>query len=102
MSNSPSLIKRRGARTKGGVPPAILARLKRGEIETVNLMEWLAVDMGALAHAIARQSRSRIVRLALLAAAEEMPKLGIVGRLQAGGRAIATAQKRSTMSHFAP
>jgi 3-methyladenine DNA glycosylase AlkC len=37
-------VKRKGARSTKGIPNDILAKLNRGEIETANLIEWLAVD----------------------------------------------------------
>jgi 3-methyladenine DNA glycosylase AlkC len=39
---------RKGARRVSEVPPEILAALVRGEIETANLVEWLAVDQRLL------------------------------------------------------
>lgn len=39
---------RTGAKTLREIPTEILQRLNRGEIESVNLMEWLAVDQSIL------------------------------------------------------
>ena len=40
--------KRKGARTIEDIPKDILALLNHGEIETVNLAEWCAIDRKAL------------------------------------------------------
>src|ERR1700730_12357564 len=80
---------RRGARRKGAVPPSVLAQIAAGEIETVNLMEWLAADMSALARNIAVQAGSERVRFALEEAAAAMADQRITRRLLLGGRALA-------------
>ncbi|MDR2237746.1 MAG: DNA alkylation repair protein [Chryseobacterium sp.] len=40
--------KRKGARSIKDIPPTVLEQLNRGETETVNLTEWLAVDQRLL------------------------------------------------------
>jgi 3-methyladenine DNA glycosylase AlkC len=40
--------KRTGARKTSDIPPFILEQLNKGEIETANLVEWLAVDQSVL------------------------------------------------------
>lgn len=79
---------RTGARTMAAVPEDVRALLARGETESVNLMEWLATDMSALAHAVAADCDDQTAA-ALLAAATAMSGLGVTGRLLAAGRAIA-------------
>jgi 3-methyladenine DNA glycosylase AlkC len=80
---------RRGARRIGEIPSSVLARLEAGEIETVNLMEWLATDMSALARNVAARARSGRLRSALEEAAAVMAGQGVIGRLKLAGRAIA-------------
>jgi 3-methyladenine DNA glycosylase AlkC len=68
-----------------------LASLAAGKSETVNLMEWLAADMAALARAVAAQGRSPSLRAALNRAADQMETQAILGRLKVAGSAIAEA-----------
>lgn len=71
------------------VPSDVRARLQAGSCETVNLMEWLAADMAALAKSIAAAVESPALSRALLDAAEQMPGVGVTKRLRAAGAAIA-------------
>jgi len=41
-------VKRKGSKSNKDIPQGILAQLNRGEIETANLVEWLAVDQRLL------------------------------------------------------
>ncbi|QBQ41678.1 DNA alkylation repair protein [Sphingobacterium psychroaquaticum] len=43
-------VKRKGARSKNDIPVDVMDQLNRGEIETANLVEWLAVDQRLLLH----------------------------------------------------
>lgn len=48
--------KRKGARSIKDIPPDILAQLNKGEIETANLTEWLAVDQRLLLESLLLQN----------------------------------------------
>ncbi|WP_288462562.1 DNA alkylation repair protein [uncultured Chryseobacterium sp.] len=50
-------IKRKGARSIQDIPTEILAQLNRGEIETANLVEWLAVDQRTLLENLLSQNQ---------------------------------------------
>jgi len=80
---------RKGARRKADVPKPILRRLAMGEIETVNLMEWLAADMSALARAVAETLKSKSLARALRNASGKLSDAAITQRLQIAGSAIA-------------
>ncbi|WP_431610744.1 DNA alkylation repair protein [Chryseobacterium sp. 'Rf worker isolate 10'] len=51
--------KRKGARSIKDIPPDILEQLNRGEIETANLTEWLAVDQRLLLENLLLQNNRR-------------------------------------------
>lgn len=48
-------IKRKGSRSAKDIPQEILKQLNRGEIETANLVEWLAVDQRLLLENLLKQ-----------------------------------------------
>lgn len=50
-----SEIKRKGSRSAKDIPVSILDQLNRGEIETANLVEWLAVDQKLLLENVLKQ-----------------------------------------------
>jgi 3-methyladenine DNA glycosylase AlkC len=84
-----TLATRKGARRLSDVPQPILQALAAGTVETVNLMEWLAADMAALARCVAKQVKSASLRAGLRSVADEVEHLSITSRLIAIGRAIA-------------
>lgn len=51
-----SIIKRKGARSSKDITAAILDQLNQGEIETLNLVEWLAVDQRKLIENLLRNN----------------------------------------------
>jgi len=70
---------RRGARHPSRVPSQIRDRLERGEIETANLMEQIAIDMGTLL-------TNSFPELSLWAQELRTPRL--LDRMRAGGRVL--------------
>lgn len=54
------LTKRKGARSIKDIPKEIQDQLNRGEIETANLVEWLAVDQKMLLTHLLKQSGREI------------------------------------------
>lgn len=49
-------VKRKGARSTKDIPATILEQLNQGEIETANLVEWLAVDQRLLLENLLKQN----------------------------------------------
>lgn len=82
------------------VPAHVLADLSAGVTETVNLMEWLATDMSALARTVASESISVDLSQALLVAANLMEGQGVTERLRKAGSAIARALPELSGTEF--
>jgi 3-methyladenine DNA glycosylase AlkC len=89
MSGNAEISKRSGARRMSDVPTDVLAHLAAGRIETVNLMEWLAADMAALARSVSAEIDDEHLSRQFRQAADEMVDASITGRLKIGGRVIA-------------
>jgi hypothetical protein len=49
--------KRKGARSIKDIPATILQQLNNGEIETANLVEWLAINQTTLLQNILKQNK---------------------------------------------
>ncbi|WP_289058281.1 DNA alkylation repair protein [uncultured Flavobacterium sp.] len=49
-------VKRIGARSAKDIPPYVLEQLNKGEIETANLVEWLAVNQTKILENVLRES----------------------------------------------
>ena len=85
--------RRTGARRMSEVPPEVLVQLANGSHETVNLMEWLAADMGRLARSVARDIQGAELRDALIDVADRMQGAGVISRLKLAGAAIARSTR---------
>jgi 3-methyladenine DNA glycosylase AlkC len=70
MSTLKVETKRKGATSVKNIPPDILNKLNAGEIETVNLMEWLAIDQTTLLrHFLSKTHREKYLTPTLNAVA---------------------------------
>ena len=73
------------------IPPEVLARLERGELETANLVEWLAIDQRRLLEAVLEQLEWDLECAELTATAQQLSEQGIVARTAGLGRALGEA-----------
>jgi 3-methyladenine DNA glycosylase AlkC len=80
---------RKGAPRMRDVPEEVLDQLAAGSIETVNLMEWLAADMSALAINLAEAHPNEQLASALRQAAADLRGRGVTDRLRIAGKAVA-------------
>jgi 3-methyladenine DNA glycosylase AlkC len=83
------VIRRKGARRLTDVPVEVLESLAAGRAESVNLMEWLAVDMSALGNVVADESPNATLRAALKRAAARAGGRSITERLKLFGAELA-------------
>lgn len=69
------VAKHKGARRMAEIPPAVLDAINLGQMETVNLVEYLAADLTLLAPAVAGQIGLDPQHPAMLATVDRLPKL---------------------------
>jgi 3-methyladenine DNA glycosylase AlkC len=78
---------RKGARRRLEIPNEVLQLLNQGNIETVNLVEWLAIDMSVLLKSILMElDLSDAHKLHIISAT--IQNVGIIKRLQRIGEAL--------------
>lgn len=92
---------RKGARRMRDVEADVLARLASGHTESVNLMEWLAADMSALAANVARELPSGPLADALAAASSRLVGEAVTKRLKILGETISASGVAMEGGHFA-
>lgn len=83
--------RRTGAVRRSEIPPEVLAALNAGETETVNLVEWLAVDAGALLHNVAGPVGLDVRHPALSSVIARLGNEGVLRRLELVGAAVRQA-----------
>lgn len=82
-STSPSLTERRKpARRMSEIPRDVLDQLNRGETETINLVEWLAVDQTILLRHALGAIRPRMDHSDIVGDASGIKSLGVMDRLR--------------------
>ena len=67
-------IKRKGSKTLASIPSVILEQLNKGEIETANLVEWLAIDLITLLETVLHQCNKSEYLAATRSALDEIKK----------------------------
>lgn len=101
-STPPTPAKRTGARRMAEIPRAVLAELNAGRTETVNLVEWLAIDVRRLAKAVATGWDRPDDFEALTRAAEILSEVGVQGRSRGMGavcRNLLSKSRRAARLH---
>ena len=79
---------RRGASRRADVPADVQRALDRGEIESLTLSEWLAIDHGKLANAAIRDAGLQAVAAPLRRAVRDLAGQGITARMRSTGAAF--------------
>ena len=82
---------RKGAMRRSDILPEVLAGLNAGRLETVTLVEWLAIDMAALVRAIAPEVGLGDRADELGAAADALASEGVTRRIRGLGAALHAA-----------
>ena len=82
------LVNRTGAQRRSEIPAAVLAGLNTGELESVNLVEWLAIDMPTLLRNVAPQVGLADQADELWAEAHALEGLGTTKRQKGIGAAL--------------
>lgn len=93
------LHRRVGARRRSEIPPEVLDGLHRGELQTVNLVEWLAIDLAVLLENLLDDLRITKEREFLLTQAKSLAVEGVNRRMEGIARALHQAFGRDRRRH---
>lgn len=82
--------KRKGSKTIAGIPPSLLQQLNKGEIETANLVEWLAIDLSVLLETVLQQCDKLVYLTPALEAVAALKKPTITAKNATIGQLLLT------------
>ncbi|MCG8350873.1 MAG: DNA alkylation repair protein [Chloroflexales bacterium] len=88
---SSTLPQRKGARRREDIPAEVLRGLNEGWLATVNLTEWLAIDMALLLRHVLRQLDHPDLEPILGSVADSLASAGVMQRIEGIGTALHTA-----------
>ena len=83
-----SLASRKGARRRSEIPPEVLQGLNEGRLETVTLVEWLAIDLETLLLAVLDEAGLAHERARLQQVAKNLAASGVTQRVRGIGAAL--------------
>lgn len=92
--------KRKGAPSRKDIPKAILEQLHLGEIETANLVEWLAVDQKKLLSNVLQNLGRRPYLHTVLSELETLKKQTVTTISEAIGTSLVTQASRNNDEEF--
>jgi 3-methyladenine DNA glycosylase AlkC len=95
-----SEIKRKGARSTKDIPEDIMAQLNHGEIETANLVEWLAVDQRLLLENILKENKRHNYFPTILLKINQLKKQTVNTINEAIGTGLYEQAKKNDDSEF--
>jgi 3-methyladenine DNA glycosylase AlkC len=93
MNTAPNsaLLQRKGARRREDIPAEVLRGLNEGWLATVNLTEWLAIDMALLLRCVLRQLDYPNLEDTLGSVADGLASAGVMQRIEGIGTALHAA-----------